>query len=73
MDNNKYTQVWLTKTRWVNMDRFGNKDKITISTSKGQLLTRTVQFWQMVNYKPHARITVNQKPYMVTPDTILEL
>jgi hypothetical protein len=73
MDNNKYAQVWLTKTRWVYMDRFGNKDKITISTSKGQLLTRTVQFWQMVNYKPHARITVNQRPYMVTPDTILEL
>jgi hypothetical protein len=67
------------KTRWINVDTYGNKDKIVLSTTSGKLITRTCQYWgKFVLSKDDktivlkTKITYKGKTYFVTPNTILE-
>jgi hypothetical protein len=59
-------------TRWVRMDKFGNKDKITLTTRAGQLVTRTVQFYEQWGNFVRIQITYKGTRMFVQHDTILE-
>jgi hypothetical protein len=67
------------KSRWINVDTYGNKDKIVLSTTSGKLITRTCQYWGMF-YRDlsdktlvlKTKITYKGKSYFVTQNTILE-
>jgi hypothetical protein len=67
------------KSRWINVDTYGNKDKIVLSTTSGKLITRTCQYWGKFFLGDDAKsivlktkITYKGKIYFVTPNTILE-
>ena len=71
----KFIQVYLNRlqTRWIYVDEFGVKDKITLSTRNNRLETRTCQYWfkdEKGNIK--CKIQYHGKVLFVTKDTILE-
>lgn len=70
----EYTTYYLNNTgsRWVKMDKFGNKDKITLANTKGELITRTVQFYEQWGNLVRIQITYKGTRMFVFPDTILE-
>jgi hypothetical protein len=70
----KYNTFYLNNTgsRWVNIDRFGNKDKIILETKSGRLITRTCQFYEQFGNFATVQITYKGKRMMVFPDTVLE-
>jgi hypothetical protein len=70
----EYNTFYLNNTgsRWVRMDRFGNKDKITLETKSGKLVTRTCQFYKSFGSSATTQITYKGKRMMVFPDTVLE-
>lgn len=70
----EYTTHYInnTGTRWVKMDKFGNKDKITLTNAKGELVTRTVQFYEQWGDSVRIQITYKGTRMFVFPDTILE-
>jgi hypothetical protein len=70
----EYNTFYLNNTgsRWVRMDRFGNKDKITLETKSGKLVTRTCQFYKSFGNFATIQITYKGKRMMVFPDTVLE-
>jgi hypothetical protein len=61
-----------TSSRWVHLDRFGNKDKITLETKSGKLITRTCQFYESFGQFTKVQITYKGERMLVFPDTILE-
>lgn len=61
-----------TGSRWVNLDNFGNKDKITLETVTGKLVTRTCQFWEQWGNFAKCQITYKGKRRMVFTNTVLE-
>lgn len=58
--------------RWVNLDRFGNKDKVVLKTKSGKLITRTAQYWESFGNFAAVQISYKGKRMKVFPDTILE-
>jgi hypothetical protein len=70
----EYNTFYLNNTgsRWVNIDRFGNKDKITLETKSGKLITRTCQFYEQFGNFATIQITYKGKRMMVFADTVLE-
>jgi hypothetical protein len=69
-----YNTFYLNNTgsRWIQIDRFGNKDKITLETKSGKLITRTCQFYEQFGNFAIIQITYKGKRMMVFPDTVLE-
>ena len=59
-------------SRWVNMDKDGNKEKITLTTNSGKLITRTAQFYEQFGNFARIMITYKGKRRFVLVDTILE-
>ena len=59
------------KTRWVRLDNYGNKDKITLTTVSGKLITRTCQYHEETKNGSITYITYKGKGMKVTPDTVL--
>jgi major membrane immunogen (membrane-anchored lipoprotein) len=59
-------------SRWVNLDKNGNKDKITLETKSGKLITRTAQFHEQFGNSVTTMITYKGKRMMVFADTKLE-
>jgi hypothetical protein len=78
--DSKYSKVYVDKKekRWINVDRFGNKDTITLKTVSGKLITRTCQYWQMFfiphlrESKPKCKVSYKGQYMFVNEDTILE-
>ena len=70
----EYNTYYLNNTgsRWVLLDRFGNKDKITLTTQSGKLVTRTCQFYEQFGNYATIQITYKGKRRMVFADTVLE-
>ena len=69
-----YTTYYLNNTgsRWVNLDKFGNKDKITLKTETGKLITRTCQFHEQFGNFVRTQITYKGQRMFVFSDTTLE-
>jgi CYTH domain-containing protein len=46
-DSQGYRTYYLndSRTRWIRVDKFGNKDKVTLKTKSGKLVTRTCQYY----------------------------
>jgi hypothetical protein len=61
-----------TGSRWVNLDSFGNKELITLTTESGKLITRTAQFFETFGNFVRIQITYKGVRRMVFADTILE-
>ena len=70
----EYNTFYLNNTgsRWVHIDRFGNKDKIALETKSGKLVTRTCQFYESFGNFATIQITYKGKRMVVFPDTVLE-
>jgi hypothetical protein len=62
----------LLNKRWCYLDEYGRKDQITLKTEKGQLITRTAQYYQFVDGEIKTHITYKGKPMMITEDYVLE-
>ena len=60
------------KTRWVSMDKFGTKSKLTLETRSGQLVTRTIQFYEQYGEGVRIQITYKGTRMFVTSTTVLE-
>jgi len=79
-NSNIYTKVYVDKKekRWINVDRFGAKDTITLRTESGKLITRTCQYWQMFfipnlrESRPKCKISYKGRYMFVKEDTVLE-
>lgn len=73
-----YTTYYLNNSgsRWVNLDRFGNKDKITLiardEAGKETEILRTCQFWESFGNFAVCQISYKGKRIKVFADTILE-
>lgn len=59
-------------SRWVNLDSFGNKELITLTTESGKLITRTAQFFESFGNFVRIQITYKGIRRYVFSDTILE-
>jgi major membrane immunogen (membrane-anchored lipoprotein) len=72
--NSHYATYYLNNrgSRWVNLDKNGNKDKITLKTKSGKLITRTAQFHESFGNFATTMITYKGKRMMVFADTKLE-
>jgi hypothetical protein len=79
--NTTYRTFYLNdkKSRWINVDTYGNKDKITLKTVSGKLITRTCQYWGKFFLDDNAKtiilktkITYKSRTYFVTENSILE-
>ena len=79
-DSEGYRTYYLNenKTRWFRVDLSANKDKITLSTKSGKLITRTCQYYmKSIDLKTRetvikVKITYKQRILLVTRDTVLE-
>ncbi len=58
-------------SRWVNLTN-GKRDKITLKTVSGKVITRTVQFWSSFGNFATARISYKGRRIDVFADTVLE-
>lgn len=59
-------------SRWVVMDKDGNKEKVTLKTESGKLITRTAQFYENFGKFVRVMITYKGERMFVFTDTILE-
>jgi hypothetical protein len=57
--------------KWVNFTN-GKKDKIVLQTKSGQLITRTVIYYESFGNFATCRISYKGKKISVFPDTLLE-
>jgi hypothetical protein len=73
-EGRSFTTYYLNNTgsRWVNMDSFGNKQLITLFTTSGKPITRTIQFFESFGNFGRMQITYKGKRMFVFADTILE-
>jgi hypothetical protein len=67
------------KTRYIRYNQWGDRDKVTLQTTSGKLVTRTAQHWlcsglpETVNRKiDEVYITYRGHSFYVTKSTILQ-
>lgn len=58
-------------SRWVHLDAQGKRDKVTLETVTGKLITRTVNYWQSFGNFATANISYKGKKLNVFADTLL--
>ena len=68
-----FTKIPLVKnTRWCYLDQYGRKDHVTLTTETGKLITRTAQYYQIVNDEIKIYITYKGDGILVTEDYVLD-
>ena len=73
INTQNFTKIPLVgDTRWCYLDQFGRKDHITLTTESGKLITRTAQYYQIVNDEVKIYITYKGDGVLVTEDYILD-
>ena len=58
--------------RWVMLDRYGNKAKITLRTTTGRQVTRTCQFYTEIQGEEYIQITYKGERMLITRETVLK-
>ena len=62
----------VNNTRWCYLDQYGRKDHVTLKTESGKLITRTAQYYQIVNDEVKIYITYKGDGILVTEDYVLD-
>lgn len=68
------TILYLNNTghRWILLDDFGKREKITLETKSGKQITRSVNYWESFGNFATANISYKGKRINVFADSILE-
>lgn len=61
-----------TGHRWIILDEFGKRKKITLETKSGKAITRSVNYWEAFGNFATANISYRGKRINVFADSILE-
>jgi len=68
-----FTKIPLVNNRrWCYLDQYGRKDHVTLKTESGKLITRTAQYYQIVNDEVKIYITYKGDGILVTEDYVLD-
>jgi len=68
-----FTKIPLVNNiRWCYLDQYGRKDHVTLKTESGKLITRTAQYYQIVNDEVKIYITYKGVGILVTEDYVLD-
>ena len=61
-----------SQSRWLLVDTYGNKDKITLSTESGRLETRTCQYHFLLEGVEMVKISYKGRVHIVSKATVLK-